>query len=114
MLSCFSGRDHEVRTRFLVGASPANAGTKAKVVEAAPLYAETVSTLVHFRPLERDEIRRYAATGEGMDKAGAYAVQGIGGFAVESIQGSYANVVGLPVCEVILALKRLGFLSAFP
>jgi septum formation protein len=80
----------------------------------APLYAETVSTMVHFRTLESDEIRRYVATGEGTDKAGAYAVQGMGSFAVRRIEGSYANVVGLPVCEVVIALKRFGFLPAFP
>ena len=57
---------------------------------------------------------RYVATGEGRDKAGAYAVQGIGSFAVERIEGSYSNVVGLPVCEVVLALRRTGLLGAFP
>ena len=106
MLTRLSGRAHEVRTRFLIGESPGRS--------AAPLHAETVSTLVHFRSLASDEIRRYAATGEGMDKAGAYAVQGIGSFAVQRIEGSYANVVGLPVCEVVVALRRLGLLAAFP
>jgi septum formation protein len=111
MLTRLSGRIHEVRTRFLVGKSPVRSG----VGEAtAPVHAETVSTMVHFRPLEAEEIRRYAATGEGMDKAGGYAVQGIGSFAVRRIEGSYANVVGLPVCEVVGALKRCGFLPAFP
>jgi septum formation protein len=111
MLTRLSGRAHEVRTRFLVGNSPVKKETHGT---AAPVYAETVSTMVYFRRLESEEIRRYAATGEGMDKAGAYAVQGIGSFAVQRIEGSYANVVGLPVCEVIVALKRCGFLPAFP
>jgi septum formation protein len=64
--------------------------------------------------LDAGEIGRYVATGEGADKAGSYAIQGIGSFAVRRIEGSYANVVGLPVCEVILALRRAGQLGAFP
>ena len=110
MLTRLSGRIHEVRTRFAIGA----AGSRADSSTPAALHAETVSTVVHFRSLDADEIRRYVATGEGADKAGSYAVQGIGSFAVERIEGSYANVVGLPVCEVIVALKRLGVLRAFP
>jgi septum formation protein len=109
MLSRLSARAHEVRTRFAIGAAPKDA-----TAIVAPLHAETVSTLVQFRALEPDEIRRYVATGEGRDKAGSYAVQGMGSFAVERIEGSYANVVGLPVCEVVVALKRLGVLRAFP
>ena len=111
MLARLSGRAHEVRTRFLLGRSPAPEGSTHS---AGPVHAETVSTMVYFRRLEDEEIRRYAATGEGMDKAGGYAVQGIGAFAVQRIEGSYANVVGLPVCEVVVALKRYGFLPAFP
>jgi septum formation protein len=119
MLTRLSGRAHEVKTRFLVGASPApptqrgSAGESANAA-TAPLHAETVTTKVQFRPLDADEIRRYAASGEGLDKAGAYAVQGVGSFAVQRIEGSYANVVGLPVCEVVVALRRLGLLPAFP
>jgi septum formation protein len=103
MLSRLSGRAHQVRTRFAL-APPG--GT--------PLHAETVSTVVHFRTLDAQEIARYAATGEGRDKAGAYAIQGIGSFAVRGIEGSYSNVVGLPICEVVLALERHGCLSSFP
>jgi len=116
MLTRLSGRAHEVKTRFLIGASPAVPIKNDKKDDGAKfcLHAETVSTKVYFRPLEGEEIRRYVATGEGGDKAGAYAVQGIGSFAVERIEGSYANVVGLPVCEVVVALRRLGFLPAFP
>jgi septum formation protein len=111
MLARLSGRTHEVRTRFAiaVGARPA-----AHDTDGAELHAETVITAVEFRRLEADEIDRYAATGEGSDKAGAYAIQGIGSFAVSRIAGSYANVVGLPVCEVIVALRRSGLLGNFP
>jgi septum formation protein len=117
MLGRLSGRAHEVRTRFAIGQSPgpsSSGDTSSSAVPAPPVYAETVSTMVHFRKLENDEIRRYVMTGEGMDKAGSYAVQGIGAFAVQKVEGSYANVVGLPVCEVVVALRRYGFLSAFP
>jgi septum formation protein len=107
MLTRLSGRAHEVRTRFLLG-------KRSPDLRTACVHAETVSTTVHFRPLESSEIGRYVATGEGKDKAGGYAVQGIGSFAVRRIEGSYASVVGLPVCEVVLALRSFGFLPAFP
>ncbi len=102
MLRMLSGRAHEVWTRFAIGR------------DASVLAAETVRTRVWFRALDDDEIAAYAATGEGLDKAGAYAIQGVGAFAVERIEGSYSNVVGLPACEVILALRRAGVLGAFP
>jgi septum formation protein len=66
------------------------------------------------RAATADELARYAATGEGLDKAGAYAVQGIGAFLVERIDGSYTNVVGLPACEVIADLLQVGLLERFP
>jgi septum formation protein len=53
----------------------------------------------------------YVQTGEPFDKAGAYAIQGIGSFMVESIRGSYTNVIGLPVCEVMELLVRLGAIT---
>jgi septum formation protein len=106
MLSRLSGRSHEVWTRFAVGCPVGGKG------EA--LHAETVSSTVSFRRLLPDEIRGYAKSGEGLDKAGAYAVQGLGSFAVARIEGSYSNVVGLPVCEVVLALRRTGLLGRFP
>ena len=105
MLRSLSGRGHEVWTRFAIGAEPRG---------SAAIAAETVKTRVWFRALGEDEIAAYAATGEGLDKAGAYAIQGIGAFAVERIEGSYSNVVGLPACEVVLALRRSGLLGAFP
>jgi len=105
MIRALAGRHHEVWTRFAVasGAEPSRA-----------LVAETVRTRVWFRALDEGEIERYAATGEGLDKAGAYAIQGIGAFAVARIEGSYSNVVGLPACEVIAALTRAGLLARFP
>jgi septum formation protein len=103
MLSRLSGRAHQVRTRFALGRPG-----------GAAFHEDTVTTAVHFRPLDAAEIARYVATGEGRDKAGGYAIQGIGSFAVARIEGSYSNVVGLPLCEVILALKRHGCLGPFP
>jgi septum formation protein len=74
--------------------------------------ARTVETKVHIRAADADEIRAYAATGEGLDKAGAYAAQGIGTFFIERVEGSYSNVVGLPACEVLTDLRALGLLGA--
>jgi septum formation protein len=69
-------------------------------------FADTVTTDVLFKSLTAEEIEWYVQTGEPFDKAGAYAIQGIGTFLVKSINGSYTNVVGLPVCEVIELLIR--------
>ncbi len=104
MIASLAGRDHEVWTRFAVAAPGA----------AHAAHAETVVTRVTFRALDDGEIDGYVRTGEGRDKAGAYAIQGVGAFAVQSIAGSYSNVVGLPACEVILALRRTGMLRSFP
>lgn len=103
MLGCLSGRSHEVVTGFCI-LNPS--GLVA--------HSEAVSTTVWFRELEAGEIESYAATGEPFGKAGSYAVQGIGAFMVKSIQGSYTNVVGLPVCALIMALKKIGALVSFP
>jgi septum formation protein len=89
----------------------------AIAVPSAPGEARvsrSVETLVTMRSATADEIERYAETGEGLDKAGAYAAQGIGTFLIERIQGSYSNVVGLPACEVIRDLVRAGILERYP
>jgi septum formation protein len=101
MLERLAGRTHEVHTRFLLG-SPHRGD--------APMHAETVVTKVTFRALSSAEMREYAGSGEGRDKAGGYAVQGLGAAMVSRIDGSYSNVVGLPACEVVVALRRLGLL----
>ncbi len=61
--------------------------------------------------LTPSEIEWYVQTGEPFDKAGGYAIQGIGSFMVKSIRGSYTNVVGLPLCELIQMLSRLGAIT---
>lgn len=108
MIGALAGRVHEVWTRFAL------AGPGEGAAAGPPLHAETVVTRVEFRALGEEEIAGYAATGEGLDKAGAYAIQGVGAFAVARIEGSYSNVVGLPACEVIAALRRTGLLPRFP
>jgi septum formation protein len=101
MITRLAGHTHEVWTRFAIGA-PSN--------QARVMHAETVVTRVTFRALSPERIRRYAESGEGDDKAGAYAVQGLGAALVARIEGSYSNVVGLPAAEVVVALESLGLL----
>ena len=71
----------------------------------------SVKTDVEFKTLSKREIDSYCATDEPYDKAGAYAIQGRASFMVKRINGSYSNVVGLPVCEVTERLQELGFLE---
>ena len=96
MIARLAGRTHEVWTRFAIG----NAH--------GVLDAETVITRVTFRALTASAVHAYATSGEGTDKAGGYAVQGLGAGLVSRIEGSYTAVVGLPACEVMMALERLG------
>jgi septum formation protein len=96
-----AGRVHSVYTRYAIGL-PGHAG---------PSCARTVETQVQIRAVDAAEIRAYAATGEGLDKAGAYAAQGIGSFFIERVVGSYSNVVGLPACEVLADLRALGLVD---
>jgi nucleoside triphosphate pyrophosphatase len=65
---------------------------------------------VRMLPLGREEIEWYVATGEPLDKAGSYAVQGIGAMFIESVHGSYTNVVGLPLSTLYQMLKKAGIL----
>ena len=103
MLRLLSGVEHAVVTGFCI-LSP-----YGKIA-----HSEAVSTAVRFKGLEKEEIEAYISTGEPFGKAGGYAIQGVGSFMVESISGSYTNVVGLPLCAVIKALIRVGALKAFP
>jgi septum formation protein len=103
LLTRLCGRVHRVHTRYAIGRP-----------DGALAVARTVTTEVTLRAASADEIERYARSGEGLDKAGAYAAQGIGSFLVERVNGSYTNVVGLPACEVVLDLKQHGMLGPFP
>ena len=100
MLRQLSGKEHSVLTGFSVN----HIGRGKRDQEA-------VQTSVKVKPLTEAEIKWYVGTGEPFDKAGAYAIQGMGAFMIESIRGSYTNVVGLPVCELIQMLSRLGALT---
>ncbi len=64
---------------------------------------------VRFRPLEHDEIRRYVASGEPFDKAGAYGIQGRAAVFIEDIKGSYTGIMGLPLYETAILLRRYGY-----
>jgi septum formation protein len=101
MIERLAGATHDVSTRFAL-AGPAPSDRVA--------HAQTVTTRVTFRPVDPAEARAYAATGEGKDKAGAYAVQGRAAAFIERIEGSYTGVVGLPLCEVVVAMRALGWL----
>jgi len=105
LLSRLAGHVHTVYTRYAIQTSAQPSARCAR---------RTVATQVTLRAASESEIRRYAETGEGLDKAGAYAAQGIGAFLIERVDGSYTNVVGLPLCEVVLDLKALALLPEFP
>jgi len=93
MLRRLSGRTHEVMTAVAV------AGVGARCVTAEVTFTAATDAA----------LRWYVATGEPLDKAGAYAVQGIGGFLVERIEGSHSAVVGLPLVETLALLREAGY-----
>ena len=95
MLAALSGRTH----RVLTGVAVCGRGRVETVLSA---------TEVRFRDIDPDEARDYWQTGEPRGKAGAYAIQGLGGLFVEAIAGSYSGVVGLPVYETAELLRRFG------
>ena len=94
MLQALSGRDHQVMTGLTV-------------LQDDRALTHTEITDVHFRPLTQEEILRYVDTGEPMDKAGAYGIQGFAAPFVESIRGDYYNVMGLPVCRLWQMLQQI-------
>ena len=95
MLTALSGREHTVHTGITV-----RLGGRA--------VTEAEATAVRFRSLTGEEIACYVSTGEPMDKAGAYGIQGLGCVLVEGISGDYYNVMGLPVCRLAQILSRFG------
>ncbi len=94
MLSALSGQDHQVMT----GMTVLRGGKSVSVTEV---------TDIHFRPLSEKEIRSYIATGEPMDKAGAYGIQGGAALFAEKMVGDYYNVMGLPVCRLWKILRDM-------
>lgn len=95
MLRLLSGRDHQVVTGYtvLTGGQP---------------ITKTETSHVFFRPLSEIEIAAYIESGEPMDKAGAYGIQGLGAIFVRRLEGDYYNVMGLPLCALYETLKSLG------
>ena len=94
MLTALSGRAHQVMTGVTV-------------LRGDRSLTATEITDIHFRELTNREIRRYIATGEPMDKAGSYGIQGGAALFTEKIHGDYYNVVGLPVCRLLRMLREL-------
>jgi septum formation protein len=96
MLTILSGQTHTVVTAYALA-------TAGAILEARPITSE-----VTFRSLSKAEIEEYVATGEPLDKAGAYGIQGRGAGFIATVLGSRDNVMGLPVREVMAALARMG------
>lgn len=94
-LAALAGREHEVLSAVAV-------------TDGRRLESRLNRTQVRLRAMSDDEIANYVATGEPLDKAGAYAIQGVGGVLVERIQGSYSAVMGLPLYETDQLLRELG------
>ena len=95
MLAALSGRRHQVYTGFTV-------------LRGGEAVTRSEATEVAFRPLSPGEIDAYVSTGEPLDKAGAYGIQGVGALLVERIRGDYFNVMGLPVCALGQVLAGFG------
>ena len=100
MITALSGRTHKVYTAFAIR-------------HGGKVYAEAVATDVTFRPLTEKEIAYYVDREQPYDKAGAYAIQEMAGVFVEALSGNFDNVVGLPLCQLELALKREFGISLF-
>ncbi len=117
MLTALQGRTHQVYTGVTIR-EVHTAGSRNKEkekegeMEMSPL-SFAVCTQVEFSPVSVEEIRRYIATGEPMDKAGAYGIQGAAAVFVRGIEGDYTSVVGLPLCAVYEALSHFGIYPAF-
>ena len=94
MLTALSGRDHQVMTGVTV-------------LKGSRALTHTEITDIHFRPLSQKEIADYVATGEPMDKAGSYGIQGGAALFAEKMHGDYYNVMGLPVCRLWQMLREI-------
>lgn len=95
MLSALSGREHLVHTAFAVA-------------DGADVIERTATTEVRFWPLSQEEIAEYVATGDSMDKAGAYGIQGRGAVLVERIRGDFYTVMGFPLGLFVRTLRERG------
>lgn len=100
MLYLLRGREHYVVTGFVL--------LRVEQGGATTVHQEAVSAQVVMRAFGGREVENYLATGESMDKAGAYALQGLGGRLVERVEGCRTTVIGLPLCRVRAALASAG------
>lgn len=100
MLEKLSGREHKVFTGFTLAHAQLKR-RKTKVVQSA----------VRFKVISPQEMEWYISCAEPYDKAGGYAAQGKGAYFIKSIRGSYTNVIGLPLCEVLEELKKMGAIN---
>jgi MAF protein len=100
MLKKLSGSEHKVFTGFTV-----------IQVASKVSHSDIVQSTVKFKKISAAELDWYIACDEPYDKAGGYAVQGKGAYFIKSIRGSYTNVIGLPLCEVLETLKKLEAIS---
>lgn len=98
ILARLSGRSHRVLTAIAIALA------RDERIEHRLSISE-----VRFRPLSAEEIRRYVQSGEPMDKAGAYGIQGRAAMFIEDIKGSHSGIVGLPLCETALLLREFGY-----
>jgi septum formation protein len=97
MLRILSGKSHSVITGFTI-----------MDTASGKILSRSVKTEVYFKKLGRQEINAYVKSGEPLDKAGAYAIQGLGAVFIEKIEGDFFNVVGLPLCALTASLKEFG------
>lgn len=103
ILESLQGREHEVLTGFcLYDMQKSKEGLQA------------VQTSVRMKAMSAEEIERYLAVGESMDKAGAYAIQEVGSYLIDSIVGSYTNVVGLPICQIVEMMDEMSARDILP
>jgi septum formation protein len=100
MLMQLSGKEHWVQT-----------GMCLACLQEGVVAVQSVRTLVVFSPFSERVARAYVATGEPLDKAGSYGIQGQGAFLVKEVLGSYSNVVGLPLCELLVMLEEYGVIA---
>jgi septum formation protein len=100
MLMRLSGQEHLVQTGICLACR-----------QEGVVAVRSVTTRVVFCPFPEQVARAYAATGEPLDKAGAYGIQGQGAFLVQEVNGSYSNVVGLPLYELLLMLEEHGVVA---
>jgi septum formation protein len=103
MLLALQGQEHFVITGFcLYDMRKSKEGIQA------------VHTVVRMKRMARAEAEKYLSVGESLDKAGAYAIQGVGSYLVDSVVGSYTNVVGLPMCQVVEMMEEMGASDIMP